>query len=342
MKPSRLGWSDLLRCLACAAVVVLHCAGATLAIDTPGTARFFLLNLLDSGVRWSVPVFIMLSGMFLLDPERSFSWPSWRRRVLRLALLTLVAAYLFALWDSRQAHPGAEHLLEALILLVRGELHYHLWFLPMLLGLYLLIPPMRALIQGASRRTLWYVVGLWAVVTLCLGTLHRAFPGGPLQAWLNMLNLQVAGYAGYFLLGYVLKTCSVRPRAEKALYALGALGLVATWAGTELLSLQAGSFQPLLYGYLTPNVALTAAASFLLCRRLEVGRHPICAKLSALTLGVYVLHPTFIEVGNLFGLPRGEWNVALCIPAQVLLVSAAAFLTTWLLRHIPKVGKILC
>lgn len=296
MKPSRLGWSDLLRCLACAAVVILHCAGATLAVDTPGTARFFLFNLLDSGVRWSVPVFIMLSGMFLLDPDRSFSWPSWRKRILRLALLALVAAYLFALWDTRQTHPGAEHLLEALILLVRGELHYHLWFLPMLLGLYLLIPPMRALIRGASRRTLWYVVGLWGVVTLCLGTLHRAFPGGPLQAWLNMLNLQVAGYAGYFLLGYLLKTCDLRPRAEKTLYALGALGLIVTWGGTELLSRRAGSFQLLFYSFLAPNVALTAAALFLLARRLDWGRGPVWAKLSRFTLWVYLLHPLALEL----------------------------------------------
>lgn len=342
-KTPRLGYGDFLRCLSAVAVVTLHCAGATLATDTPGTTRFFILDLLDGGTRWAVPMFIMLSGMFLLDPDKPMPRRKWLGHVARVAVLILFWGFFFALWENYQAHPGLEWFLEGLIAFVAGRLHYHLWFLPMLLGLYLLTPLLRAFVRGASRATLWYAIGLWSVVTVLLGTFYQTLPGAVGQSWLNMLNLQtLAGYTGYFLLGYLLKTCAIRPRAEKILYALGALGLVATWAGTEFLSLQAGSFQPLLYGYLTPNVALAAAAVFLLARRLEVGRHPVWARLSALTLGVYVLHPTFIEVGNLFGLPRPEWNVAFCIPAQVLLVSIAAFGTTWLLRHIPKVGKILC
>lgn len=342
-KSTRLGYGDFLRCLAAVAVVTLHCAGATLATDAPGTTRFLLLDLLDGGTRWAVPMFVMLSGMFLLDPDKPMPRKKWLGHVARVAILLLFWGFFFALWDNYRAHLGLEWFLEGLISFVAGRLHYHLWFLPMLLGLYLLTPLLRAFVRGASRRTLWYSIGLWGVVTLCLGTLYQAFPGGLFQSWLNMLDFQLlAGYAGYFLLGYMLKTCVPRPRAERALYVLGALGLLATWVGTELLSRRAGSFQALFYGYLTPNAALTAAALFLLARRLELGRHRLWSKLSPLTLGVYLLHPTFIEVGNLFGLPRPAWNVAWCIPGQVLLVSAAAFLAAWLLRRIPKVGKILC
>lgn len=340
---ARLGYSDFLRCLATLAVVTLHCAGATLAAEAPTSARFFVLNLLDGCGRWAVPMFVMLSGMFLLDPEKPMPAKKWLGHVGRLALAILLWGGGYALWDARAAHLGLEWLLEGLISLVAGRLHYHLWFLPMLLGLYLLIPPLRALVRGASRKTLWYLTGLWGAVTVCLNTLYGFFPGGPGQSWLNMLGLyNLAGYAGYFLLGYLLKTCEIRPWAERSLYVLGLLGLVVTCAGTRVLSQRAGVFQDRLYGNLTPNVCLTAAALFLLCRRLELGRGTIWGRLAPLTFGVYLLHPLFIELFNILGFPDPMWNVAWAVPLQVLTVTLPALALTWLLRHIPKLGKYLC
>lgn len=340
---TRLGYSDLLRCLATLAVVVLHCAGATLASELPSSTRFFVLNLLDGGVRWAVPMFIMLSGMFLLDPQKPMSTRKWLGHVRRIALTLLLWGGLYALWDARSAHLGLEWLLEGLISLVAGRLHYHLWFLPMLLGLYLLIPPLRALIQGGSRRTLWYITGLWFAVTVCLNTLYGFFPGGLGQSWLNMLNLyNLAGYGGYFLLGYLLKTCEIRPWAERSLYLLGLLGLAATCTGTRLLSQSAGVFQDRLYGYLTPNVCLTAAALFLLCRRLAPGRGKVWSHLAPLTFGVYLLHPLILELAQALGFPSPMWNVAWAVPLQALAVTAAASAVCCVLRHIPRLGRYLC
>lgn len=342
-KNARLGYGDVLRCLAALAVVTLHCSGATLAAEDPASARFFILNLLDGGTRWAVPMFVMLSGMFLLDPDRPMPARKWLGHLGRVALALLLWGFFYALWDARGAHLGLEWFLEALISMVTGRLHYHLWYLPMLLGLYLLLPSLRALVRGGSRRTLWYAIGLWGAAAVCLGTVYTLFPDGLFRPWLNMLDLQsLGGYAGLLLLGYLLRTCRPDPRWEGLVYALGAAGLLATWGLTHRLSLAAGSAQFPLYGYLTPNVCLTAAAIFLLCRRLEVGRHPIWARLSALTFGVYLVHPLLIELAAHWGLPDPAWSAAWSIPLQVLLVSAAAFALTWLLRHVPRVGKIIC
>ncbi len=341
----RLAWADLLRCLACAAVVLLHAAGATLAGESPATLRFLLLDLLDSATRWAVPVFFLLSGALLLDPDRPFSRRGWLRRLGRMALLCLVWSLLYALWDARgAAHLDLEYLLEALILLVRGEVHYHLWFLPALLGLYLLIPPLRALVRGASRRTLWYLVGLWAVFALALPFLCPFLPSGLGRLWLDRLGLfNVGGWAGYFLLGYLLRTCACPPRRAGALYLGGALGWGVTWLGTLLLSRSAGVFQEAFFSYLTPHVCLTAAALFLLARRLDLGqKNPLWTRLSPLTLGVYLLHPALLEVLLHFGFPDPAWNVAWAVPLQAGAVLALTLGAVWLLRRLPKVGPALC
>ena len=83
-----------------------------------------------------------------------------RRVSIRLIPLTLAAPCLCALLSAQAAHPGAEHLLEALILVVRFEVPHSL---PILLcallsaGLYALLFRQKA--AGAWRR--------WAL-RLCL------------------------------------------------------------------------------------------------------------------------------------------------------------------------------
>ncbi len=342
-KNARLGYGDFLRCLATLAVVTLHCAGATLASQAPGSLTFLGLNILDGLCRWAVPMFVMLSGMFLLDPERELSRKKWLAHLGRLALAILIWGFFYALWDARGAHFGAEWFLEALISMVTGRLHYHLWFLPMLLGLYLLIPPLRGLVRGSSRRVLWYAAGLWGVVAVTLPTLFALVPISPGSAWLGLLDLRsVAGYPGFFLLGYLLKTCRPSRKQKAAVYVLGAAGAVATVWGTQALSRANRAFRDVLYGYLTPNALFVAAALFLLARRLDLGQAPIWGKLSGLTFGVYLLHPFFLELFQALGFPDPAWNSVLAALIQVPVLLAAAGAAAWVLRHIPKLGKRIC
>lgn len=342
-KTPRLGYCDVLRCLAALAVVVLHCAGRTLGQEDPASTRFFVLNVLEGASRWAVPMFLMLSGAFLLDPERPMSAKKWLGHLGRVAAATLIWGFLYAFYATRSAHAGLEWFLEALILMVRGELHFHLWYLPMLLGLYLLLPPMRALVKGSSRRVLWYLEGLWGTVTLGVSFIYVFFPQGLGRAWFNMLGLySLSTYMGYFLLGYLLKTCRLTPRREGFCYALGVLGFLVTCEGNRLLSLHAGQLDGRFYEILTPNTCLMAAAIFLAARRLEPGRRPAWAKVSALSFGVYLVHPVFLDLCGKLGFPDPAWNVAWAVPLEALAVYAASLAVSWALRRVPKIGKYIC
>ena len=72
----RLAYADLLRVMAMLAVIVLHVSDGWLESLPVGTADWYALNVWDSLCRWCVPVFVMCSGMFLLDPKKALSWPS--------------------------------------------------------------------------------------------------------------------------------------------------------------------------------------------------------------------------------------------------------------------------
>ena len=60
---------DLLRIIAMY-IIVLH-VSASKWYDTPvKDFNWQIYNLYDSLVRWAVPIFVMLSGMFFLNPEK--------------------------------------------------------------------------------------------------------------------------------------------------------------------------------------------------------------------------------------------------------------------------------
>lgn len=338
----REGWADVLRVCAMAAVVMLHCAVLPIGTETPGVARFWVINLLDGGMRWCVPVFVMLSGAFLLDPKKEMTTRQWLSHVGRLALLTVFWTYAYGLWQFRGVHKGLEWLLEALIALVTGRFYSHLWFLPMLLGLYLLLPILRAFVKGADRRTLWYAAMLWTVTVPGLDILFSLFPNIAGHGWFTALDLRhLYGYGGYFLWSYVLRTCEIRPKRAYGLYAAGLLAQLFTWGSTRWASGVSGRFNGAFYGYLTFNVCLTALAVFLAFRHINPGRHPLWAKLSALTFGGYAVHYAVMELLAHRNIPPAGWNLALSIPLRCLLVTALSLGSAWLIRKVPKVGKLI-
>lgn len=334
-KSNRLAWSDFLRVVATFAVVLLHASGATLGSEAVDGARFWWLNWMDGGTRWCVPVFVMLSGMFFLDPEKELPAKKLARHGLRILTALLFWAVFYAAWDAKS-------LVEGLRRVVVGQTHYHLWYLPMILGLYLLTPLYRALVKGASRRTLWYAVSLWAAATVTLGALYQFFPGGYGHTWLQRLELwPVMGYSGYYLLGYLLKTAEIKPKTAYIMYVFGILGLVFTVAGTRSLSVQGGAFEARLYGYLTPNVAASAVALFVFAKRWKWAGLPLYSALARYTFGVYLAHPFVLNLFNSLGFPSVYWHVGWAIPLQAALVFVIAFAVSWLLNHIPKVGKFI-
>ena len=97
----RLAYADLLRCTAMLAVIVVHITGGALEASPVGTPDFMVLNVYDGLTHWCVPVFVMLSGMFLLDPKHSLP-PSklFFGHMLRLAAALAVWGRPMRWWNG--------------------------------------------------------------------------------------------------------------------------------------------------------------------------------------------------------------------------------------------------
>ncbi len=333
---SRAQWADALRVVACLMVVGIHVCGLGWYSLPAKSFDWNVANVVDSALRGAVPLFFLLSGAFLLerDPEPKKLF----RRILRLALLWLVFALLYAierngLWICRQPLFWPSEA---------ANDHYHLWFLRTMLCLYLISPALRALVVYKDGKWVPWLLGVFLV----FGVLRASFDF-PLRqgaTWIRAKNLfipELCGYSGYFLLGWYLKTKV--PALTRGHKWLCALVFLASWAliafGTRAYSLALGVNDERLYEYTHLPVFLEAVCLFLLfLNGRDTPARAFVSRAAPLTLGVYLLHPFMIDVLSRLGLSP-ETPALLRIPATVAAAALAAGLLTWLLRRIPFVRR---
>lgn len=344
----RLAYADLLRAAAMLAVIVLHLAGSRLGETPVGSVEFHVLNAYDGLTHWCVPVFVMLSGMFLLDPKHSLPPAKLLGHILRLLAALLVWGTAYALVGQvSSAGLSWRSVGAALRQVLQGRTHFHLWFLYMMVGLYLITPILRAFIRGAGRGELrWFFLMSFVFASL-IPTLLRLRPDQTVKLWVNNLDLHlVLGYVGYYVLGYYLKTYTLSRGAEYLIYVLGILGAAATVGGTAWLSGRRGELIQTLYNYDSPNIVLMSVAVFVFFRYVlgiseERSRRQRISGVAGVSFGVYLVHVFFLIVLDRLGISVLSFPPVLAVPVLAAAVFLCSFAVAWLISKIPLVGRYL-
>lgn len=343
----RMARYDLLRIVSCFGVVLLHVSSSYwYGVDVEG-GDFAVMTIYNGFTRFAVPVFFMLSGLFLLDPERAFEVRKWGKRLWRFLLSFFLWSLFYAFqsvlfngifrgWDS----VTEEMWQDSVTRLVMG--HGHMWFLRDLMGFYLLLPVLRKICENI--RILGYFLLLWVAVRFVVVTMLPNVWGGMVLAVVtNMQMHMLTGYVGYFMGGYFLYKVSVPRACRYLLYGAGAGALAFTIAKTLASCRETGSCveQWLLPG--NANVLLMSAALFVLFKYVRLPGWLENAKwvpaMAKCCFFVYMLHPFFIEKLNLLGVNVIMCPVVISIPVLTVGIFAVAMALGWLAGKVPVAGK---
>ena len=139
---------DCLRIIAILAVIMIHCS-APYVIDFPRDSFNFVIgNIFDSVARIGVPFFVIISGYFMLNENKELSILKIKSKILKLFMILGFWSLFYAL---------VYHFKNFLNAFIYG--HYHLWFLYMLIGLYLITPILRLFVK--KEKPQHYVVAFW-------------------------------------------------------------------------------------------------------------------------------------------------------------------------------------
>lgn len=340
---SRLLYLDMLRTIACLSVVMIHVSAEFVVRGKTGP-DFWLGNLFDSVSRAAVPLFVMISGALMLDENYEFTRRKWLGHIGRMIAFYVVwAITYFLLFNAPWDNPVP--ITNALGQIVSG--HYHLWFVPLIIGLYLIVPLLRAWVSEKNVRIVEYFLLLSAFLTFlipqCVDMLSYAFGWvGAFETPLDNMHLRyTAEYTAYFILGWYLNRGIVR---KKLVCALGIVGVCLTFAGTAFVTISLRGKGYPFYENNTINVLLYSAAIFTLCRSLFGPEHRpgrllqiTAGGISKYSLGIYAVHVYIIShLMPLFG----QLHAAAAIPLIFVLTVVLSAAVSMILSKIPLVKKI--
>ena len=346
---SRKVYIDLLRILACFSVILLHSA-SQYWYDIPITStRWLVCNSYDAVSRFGVPIFVMISGMLFLSREGEINLKRlYRNNILRLAVAYWVWSALYGLWDCRD-WIGAEGVnwkdYVAEIIYSR----YHLWFIPMMIGIYMLLPVIKTFTDHAGKKCLEYFLVLFLVMQIGVNTILIINPPQPVQAVLQLVDVEMAcSYVAYFILGYYLYRYPVSEKKEKLIYLSGILGAVlavavSAWASRRNNGPSAAAFDS--YSVFTFAVSVALFVFFQKkVSELQWGTagNKVIREFSANTFGVYLLHLWVMEYLQGKGIDSMSIDSVIGIPLLAVVCFLICNVAIAIFRRIPLIGKYIC
>lgn len=329
-------YANGLRTLAIMAVVMIHVVANLMAVEISKT--WWLANIIDSLARWSVPVFVMVSGALLLGKEEPLSI-YFKKRASKIIIPFLFWTFFYELFKMR-TQIDLFSIETAIKNIYTGKAYYHLWFLYMIVGIYFATPIFRAIAH--RTQILFYFIGVWFL--LCLEntvfyftSMHTGFKVG--MFW---------GFAGYFLLGYLLAKIELSKKLTLSIYAGGLLGIIITIFGTYWATSSKGALDIYWFDYLAPNTVLVSMTVFVIFKQMFNINTRFIRSFAAASFGIYLIHPFFLTLykssifQELFGfaLHSRTIHVLFGIPATFIIVTLSSYAAVRLLQKIPVVKNI--
>lgn len=341
---------DVLRVLAALAVVVIH-ASAYYAAEFPAeNYRFIVGNFFDSFARCAVPVFLMLSGALILREEVSFSWKKMWKNILRLLLVFYFWSFLYMVYYSliQPIQEGKKILFsDCLSAFLKG--HYHMWYIPLTISLYLVTPILKKLVSRENRLWIGWLLLLSLVFQFSKPLLKNLTEGLPmrdslLQDLLYRYDPEWMGiHLTYYILGWYLTQTEIPKKYRLLLYGAGLGGLLTVMLGSYFYGRTDVHAFERFYDIGTVCVFLYSGAVFLFFYHLLPSSgnrrvNSVFEKLSALTMGIYMMHPFVLHMLNNQGrLWYAHWD----IPVKVMLTFLISLFLSYLLSKIPGLKKVI-
>jgi surface polysaccharide O-acyltransferase-like enzyme len=270
-----------------------------------------------------------------------------RKRFARVAIPALFWFPLYSFYNYL-AHQKPANFTDALVGLIEGPVHYHLWFIYLIIGLYLTYPIFAPFARSAKESEFLFFFSVCLFGTWGVKALWDIYHIG------SMLYIETfTNNAIYFIGGYYLghKVCcdevnlhpNIKPwpissqQIKWLALALIFIGFASTAGLSWYASKAQGSFFPFYYDYLNPTVTIGAVGLFLFARYfLNQGiLSPWESDFSTASFGIYFAHPLLCDWWSESGYWQDKYHPALCIPVLLGLVLITTFMLVLLMRIIP-------
>lgn len=169
MNNQRIATYDVMRIIACFCVIMIHSAVFEQdSIYAVQSSEFLSIKFWGVIARWAVPAFVMLSGMFILPHADETSIKKlFGHRVLRMLIAYIAWSAVYSFYNTFVlGNVYAPTKLKTFIDgCFSGELH--MWYLPMVAGLYIAAPILTVIIKNIGEKwAKYWILGLFIFTSI--------------------------------------------------------------------------------------------------------------------------------------------------------------------------------
>ncbi len=336
---NRIEYADYLRIIGIIGIIGVHLSGDYLSKTVLFSNMWYQGVLYSSLTRSGALLFIMVSGMLLLDRPQSID--KIPHRVTRVMipfifwLLLIFSKGVFIDHTFVVTSPGDFITQFINCVLNPNIISEEYWYIYMIIGIYLILPIIRPWIENCDEKEIRYFLVIWFIVL----TLNYF---GIKIMLLDYVNLFV-GHFGFFVLGYYLSKKESRFTSNiwtgVLLFIVGtALTFISIYLPT-LISQELN----LTYLYvfnLTPGFVFKAAGTFLIFKNINYRKlwgkyanimNHYAIKIAEMTYGLYLAHILIpVTVANYVGI-----SPFITIPALIVYISIIIFAVLLIMNRIP-------
>ena len=345
-KTTNIQWLDSLRALAMLGVIIIHISSPLVNMTYNKNMPYWWIgSVVDSAVRFAVPLFLMLSGATLLGKEYKLS-DFYKRRFSRVLVPFLFWMVVYWAYRWTTLAPKAQPLDISAIwnwatgLFLKEGISKHFWYVYMILFIYLFVPFLGKGLRKLNKSAISNILLLWVVLTF-------TFKSVPLNmyGWSGDYGSKLLGfflYSGFLVLGFYLSKLPVySSRIRISAAAVFILSVLVSAVSTYFFSQKAHKLDLSMYSYLSINTIIQSIAIFMWIKDSSIKNKLISliqTNISNYSYGIYLVHILVIS----FLFDNGiYWKFAhplLSLPLLTFIVLVCSFGIIFVLRKIP-LGK---
>lgn len=345
----RITWIDYARTFAIVCVILCHSTEYIYQFDLDAVLSRSLVSQIISFLylalgRFGVPFFLFMTGFLMLDRRydkqatRSFYKSKW----LKLLLVTEIWILIYIAYRVVIDHHVLDlvWVIKNMLLLTPSSLMPHVWYMPMILAIYLILP----LLANGLQILKDHKVLLFSMAALILiffavpvvNTFNAALGNEPVMSLVST-RLKIVAYGCYLMLGYFCKRGLFDSANSVVLVVICVVG-TSMVVGEQLFAYHHGVVYNLWYNDLF--LLLAALSLFVLISRIPFRTDRGVGLLAKFSFAIYLIHFLVLYgvayLGDMMPIVLPSFVAVIVMTFIVCVLSLAACM---LIAKMPRFGK---
>lgn len=341
-KKERYIYIDIIKIVAILGVILIHVADQYKTQIAVTSNKWGAMNFWIAIGRFSVPAFVMCSGILFLNKVKLSYKEVFCKYIPRLVIAFVIWTLIYAL---KKANFDFN---KAIKILYKGIPRAHLWFLIMITGLYIITPIIRIFIKNAKKKDIEYFLLIAFIIQSLIPFLFEF----PKLNWIknyykHLYPSVVTGYIGYYVLGYYLNKYDLSKKKKIICIFLGIVSIISTvilnmWK-SKMLNKPISNF----FNEFYPNIVFYSVFIFIVvkevCSKINFKdkAKKIIGTIGKNIFGIYLVHMLVKDFFDVFNINALMGNAYISIPIVLLLTFIGSLTITYIISKIPIIKRII-